>query len=235
MRTARLRFGKQVSRGRVLAEPSSHPRCAVAMEACASAQERGREVSALGHEVRLVPPAHAKLFVKRRKGDAADDAFRSHLAEFGIVVPRGPAHAGRLAVAAGSEAPEAVRGTCGALLRMIDTDGEEMAEIEKEMRARAAAETARLMSIPGTGPAAAKKGFHRVPAAVARRGGQSPDGVGGAGKPKERVRANGYQDGIGKTGFRHRVFERTGTVWARSASLRTGPRRATRRNRRPDA
>ena len=35
-------FRKQVSRGRVPAEPSSPPRCAAAMEACASAQDRGR-------------------------------------------------------------------------------------------------------------------------------------------------------------------------------------------------
>ena len=65
-------FCKQVSRGRVLAEPSSPPRCAAAMEACASAQDRSREVSALGREVRLVPPAYVKPFVKRRKTDAAE-------------------------------------------------------------------------------------------------------------------------------------------------------------------
>ena len=45
-------FCKQVSRGRVLAELSSHPRRAAAMAACASAQDRGREVSAPGYEVR---------------------------------------------------------------------------------------------------------------------------------------------------------------------------------------
>ena len=39
---------------------------------------------------------------------------------------------------------------------------------------------------------ATKKELDRVPAAVARRGGQSRDGVGGAGKPEERVRANGH-------------------------------------------
>ena len=43
----------------------------------------------------------------------------------------------------------------GARLRMIDMDGEEMAEIEKEMRARAAAAAARLVNAPGTGPAGA--------------------------------------------------------------------------------
>ena len=44
-----------------------------------------------------------------------------------------------------------------------------------------------------------KKRFHRVHAAVARRGGQVRDGVGGASKPEERVRANGHRNGVEKT------------------------------------
>ena len=42
------------------------------MEACASAHYCGREMGALGHEVRLVPPIYVKPFVKRNKNDAAD-------------------------------------------------------------------------------------------------------------------------------------------------------------------
>ena len=42
------------------------------MEACASAHYWGREIAALGHEVRLVPPIYVKPFVKRQKNDAAD-------------------------------------------------------------------------------------------------------------------------------------------------------------------
>ena len=42
------------------------------MEACASGHYRGREIGALGHEVRLVPPIYVKPFVKRGKNDAAD-------------------------------------------------------------------------------------------------------------------------------------------------------------------
>ena len=42
------------------------------MEACASAHYWGREIAALGHEVRLVPPVYVKPFVKRHKNDAAD-------------------------------------------------------------------------------------------------------------------------------------------------------------------
>ena len=42
------------------------------MEACASAHYWGREIAALGHAVRLVPPIYVKPFVKRQKNDAAD-------------------------------------------------------------------------------------------------------------------------------------------------------------------
>ena len=42
------------------------------MEACATAHYWAREIGALGHNVRLVPPAYVKPFVKRQKNDAAD-------------------------------------------------------------------------------------------------------------------------------------------------------------------
>lgn len=41
--------------------------CVVAMEACASAHHWGRVIGALGHQVRLIPPAYVKPFVKRQK------------------------------------------------------------------------------------------------------------------------------------------------------------------------
>jgi transposase len=46
--------------------------CLVGMEACATAHHWARELRALGHEVRLMPPAYVKAYVKRNKNDAAD-------------------------------------------------------------------------------------------------------------------------------------------------------------------
>jgi transposase len=48
------------------------PRCIVAMEACAGSHYWARELEALGHTVRLIPPAYVKPFVKRQKNDTAD-------------------------------------------------------------------------------------------------------------------------------------------------------------------
>ena len=65
-------YRRKLSRGKLLGFLASQPSCTVAMEACASAHYWGREIMALGHEVRLVPPIYVKPFVKRHKNDAAD-------------------------------------------------------------------------------------------------------------------------------------------------------------------
>jgi transposase len=46
--------------------------CLIGIEACASSHHRSRELQALGHSVRLMPPAYVKPNVKRQKNDAAD-------------------------------------------------------------------------------------------------------------------------------------------------------------------
>ena len=46
--------------------------CLVGMEACATAHHWGRELTKLGHTVKLMPPAYVKPYVKRGKTDAAD-------------------------------------------------------------------------------------------------------------------------------------------------------------------
>lgn len=65
-------FRKKLRRVQVLAFFAEQPRCTVAMEACATAHDWGREIGALGHEVKLIPPIYVKPFVKRQKNDAAD-------------------------------------------------------------------------------------------------------------------------------------------------------------------
>jgi transposase len=65
-------FRKKLRRDQVLAFFAGQPRCVVAMEACASAHYWGRAIRELGHEVRLIPPAYVKPFVKRQKNDMAD-------------------------------------------------------------------------------------------------------------------------------------------------------------------
>jgi transposase len=48
-----------------------HP-CLVGIEACGSSHHWSRQLKALGHNVRLMPPAYVKPYVKRQKNDAAD-------------------------------------------------------------------------------------------------------------------------------------------------------------------
>src|SRR5271168_4371565 len=67
-----LAFRKKLTREKVLGFLAEQPRCVVAMEACGSAHHWGRAIRDAGHEVRLIPPAYVKPFVKRQKNDAAD-------------------------------------------------------------------------------------------------------------------------------------------------------------------
>src|SRR6476646_10786956 len=70
--TGAVVFRKRLRRTAVLQFFASQAPCRVAMEACASSHYWGRELSRIGHEVRLIPPAYVKPFVKRQKNDAAD-------------------------------------------------------------------------------------------------------------------------------------------------------------------
>ena len=46
--------------------------CLVGMEACATAHHWARKLEALGHHVKLMPPAYVKAYIRRNKNDAAD-------------------------------------------------------------------------------------------------------------------------------------------------------------------
>jgi transposase len=63
---------RQLKRRYVLAFFEKLAPCLVGIEACASSHHWSRELSALGHLVRLMPPAYVKPYVKRQKNDAAD-------------------------------------------------------------------------------------------------------------------------------------------------------------------
>jgi transposase len=63
---------RQLRRGDVLRFFGGLPRCLVGMEACATAHYWARELTKLGHTVRLMPPAYVKPYVKRGKTDVAD-------------------------------------------------------------------------------------------------------------------------------------------------------------------
>ena len=132
----RVVLRRKVRRDKLLALFTELEPCLVGMEACATGHYWARELIALGHEVRLMPPAYVKAYVKRNKNDAADaeaiceavsrptmrfvpvksadaqsvlmlhrarhllvrqrtaqvSAMRAHLAEYGIVAPKGRAH-----------------------------------------------------------------------------------------------------------------------------------------------
>src|SRR5271168_4848082 len=62
---------KRVTRAKVLDFFAALPPWLIGIEACASAHHWSRELQALGHTVRLMPPSYVKPYVKRHKNDAA--------------------------------------------------------------------------------------------------------------------------------------------------------------------
>jgi transposase len=176
--------------------------CLIGMEACGTANHWARELTALGHTVRLIPPAYAKQYVRRNKNDAADaaaiceavsrpsmrfvaiktveqqadtvthkarqmlikqrtmtmNALRSLMAEFGIIVPQGPQHIGKLlTILADPEdlrVPVVARSALNTMSEMLSALENQIAVLDKDIRVRGRANpTARhLDTIPGFGP-----------------------------------------------------------------------------------
>jgi len=174
--------------------------CLVGMEACATAHHWARQLTALGHQVKLMPPAYVKAYVKRNKNDAADaeaiceavrrptmrfvpiksadaqsvlmlhraryllvrqrtaqvSAMRAHLAEYGVVAPKGIAHVRDLLTVLQAGAPmlpELARQTLLVIAQMISALSLQIRKIEVELLAwhRTSAVSRRLESIPGIG------------------------------------------------------------------------------------
>lgn len=65
---------KRLRRNEVVAWFATIAPCLVGIEACATAHYWGRELSKLGHQVKLIPPAYVKPYVRRQKNDRADAA-----------------------------------------------------------------------------------------------------------------------------------------------------------------
>lgn len=197
-------FSRALPRGRVLEVFSQIEPCTVAMEACAGAHYWSREISKLGHDVRLIAPQYVKPYVKRQKNDANDaeaiaeaasrptmrfvatksaeqqgqamvlktrdlltgqrtqaiNALRGHLAEHGIVAPKGPQHLPRLERAVIENVrrlPSEVTGLCQMFFDLIAGLSERIDELTRQLRqvARQNDVARRLMTIPGIGPVTA--------------------------------------------------------------------------------
>ena len=65
-------FNKPLRRAQFLPFFAKLEPCLIGMESCSSAHHWARELTALGHEVRLIPPMYVKPYVKRGKSDAID-------------------------------------------------------------------------------------------------------------------------------------------------------------------
>jgi transposase len=65
---------RQLKRREVIAYFTKLPPCLIGMEACGTAHYWARELTKLGHAVKLMPPSYVKAYLKRGKTDAADAA-----------------------------------------------------------------------------------------------------------------------------------------------------------------
>ena len=178
------------------------PRCLIGLEACATAHHWARELTALGHEVRMMPAQYVKAYVKRNKTDAADaeaiceavrrptmrfvpiktaeqqaglllhrgrerlirlrtslvNALRAHLAEFGVVAPRGVWNVkGLIAIVRDEEdarLPMAARTVLRVLADQVEHLMAAVAELEQQLMAwhKNNPMSQRLETIPGIGP-----------------------------------------------------------------------------------
>jgi transposase len=63
---------QKVSRGQLGRRLSNIPRCLIGMEACSGSHHIGRQLAALGHDVRLIPAQYVKPFLKGHKNDYRD-------------------------------------------------------------------------------------------------------------------------------------------------------------------
>jgi transposase len=70
----RVQVSKALRRAKVETFFAALPPCLVGIEACGTSYHWARVLRALGHDARLIAPAHVKAYVRRNKTDAADAA-----------------------------------------------------------------------------------------------------------------------------------------------------------------
>ena len=196
---------RQLRRGRVIAFFNKLPACIVGIEACATSHHWARELEALGHSVKLMPPAYVKPYVKRQKNDATDaeaiceavqrpsmrfvpikspedqagmmlhrtrhlfvrqltavvNSIRAHMAELGIVAPKGRKGVADLVAVVKDSSdhriPAVARSCLFALAIQLEALTRQIAILDKRLVgwSRSNETARRLDAIPGVGPALA--------------------------------------------------------------------------------
>jgi transposase len=63
---------QKVPRAQLERRLANIPRCLIGMEACSGSHHIGRQLAALGHDVRLIPAQYVKPFLKGHKNDYRD-------------------------------------------------------------------------------------------------------------------------------------------------------------------
>src|SRR5215210_3556656 len=145
---------------------------------CEAAQRPGMRFVPVKDEAQQ---ANAVVFRARdllvRQRTQCINALRGHLAEYGHVVPQGPAHVDSLVALVEdpkSSVLESARGILQVLIRMLNALEEQLKELDGEIARRAKADPVarRLMTIPGIGPIAATAITALVPAPEGFRAGR---------------------------------------------------------------
>ena len=137
---------RKLRRGKVLAFFAGLPTCLVGMEACASAHYWAREIQALGHEVRLIPPQYVR-----------PNALRGHCAELGLIVAQGASKVEELVAIIedpGDERlPPLAREALGSLVEQLCSAQARIKQLEVTLLAwhRSNEASRRLATIPGVG------------------------------------------------------------------------------------
>ncbi len=81
---------KKLRRPQVLPYLANQPQGVVALEACSGAHYWAREIQALGHDVKLLPPQHIKAYLRRQKNDYNDAEAIAEAAQHGRIRPVAP-------------------------------------------------------------------------------------------------------------------------------------------------